>query len=208
MKRFVVPIALTGSALVLLVVALIVRHEANVGQDAVQSSLAAQGIVFSPISQLSPAEKQVPCLIQNAGKVILTGAQAECYANGQIANDLDAITGGKTYYQMSLPGRLDNLKAEFLALKNPRNPEIGELIAAAQKLDGPVAPVFQGEALRGMLLTSYGFSQVASLSGEAADVLFVLVALLLLAALAFVAQRMREVSVPSVAHAVPLAESA
>ena len=183
MKRLALACTLVALAVVLLVVGLVIRHEADFGQTAVQSQLASQGIFFTPITDLNPQQRKAPCLVANANRPLLTGAQAECYANNQIALDLDLFTQGKTYYQLALPSRQAQFKAEALAAKDPNNPRVAALFAESAKLNTSIEPIFQGEALRGMLLTSYGFSHLAAVTDEGADALFAVAGVFLLGAL-------------------------
>src|SRR6516164_9998447 len=111
--------------------------------NTVQSQLAAQQIYFPPSSafahpkagtEITPS--MVPSVSQYAGQQLLTGQQAEAYADNFIAVHIANMTGGKTYSQLS---------AEAMA--NPTN----------TKLQSTVATVFKGEALRSMLLNAYGW---------------------------------------------------
>jgi hypothetical protein len=78
---------------------------------------------------------------------MLTGQQAEAYADHFIAVHLTEIGGGKTYSQLS---------AESIA--QPKN------VALA----GQVATVFKGETLRSMLLNAYGWWKVSQITYIAA----------------------------------------
>lgn len=82
-----------------------------------------------------------------AGQQLLTGAQAETFADHYIAVHLKKIGGGKTYSELS---------AESIA--NPSNTAL-----AAQ-----VQTVFRGETLRGLLLNAYAFDTMATVANYAA----------------------------------------
>lgn len=84
---------------------------------------------------------------QYAGEQLLTGAQAEVFANNYIAVHLDKIGGGKTYSELSSQ-----------SLTDPTN----------TALAGQVETVFRGETLRGMLLNAYAFDTAALVAYYAA----------------------------------------
>lgn len=194
-KNYAVAIVLAALAVVLLVVGLVIRNQSEFAVNTVDSQLGAQGITFTPVSGLTAAQKTHQCLIANAGKQLTTGAQAECYANYQIALDLLSVDRGKTYAQASYPARLLEVKLGELSAKDPTSPQIPVLAAEAAKAEAPADTLFQGESLRGMLLTTYGFSHMGDLGNETADVLFLLAGLSLVGAIvaaAVTATRKRE----------------
>jgi hypothetical protein len=117
----------------------------------VHNQLAAQKIYFP--ADNSPAIKapEFAALHQYAGQQMLTGAQAEVYADHFIANHLKAIGGGQTYAQLSAKAQLQPTNAAL----------------AAQ-----VATMFKGETLRGLLLNAYAFGEMGMLAGIAAIVAF------------------------------------
>lgn len=109
----------------------------------VHDQLAAEKISF-PASGTAgltalPAEDQAK-VSQYAGQQLLTGAQAEVFADHYIAIHLSKIGGGKTYSELSTA-----------AQANPAN----------QILAGQVQTVFRGETLRGLLLNAYAFDTAA-----------------------------------------------
>uniref|UniRef100_UPI00260B51B4 hypothetical protein n=1 Tax=Trebonia sp. TaxID=2767075 RepID=UPI00260B51B4 len=76
--------------------------------NTVQSQLAAQQITFPAASafahpkagtEITPS--MIPSVSQYAGQQLLTGQQAEAYADHFIAVHLQEIGGGKTYSQLS-----------------------------------------------------------------------------------------------------------
>ncbi|HKC29687.1 MAG TPA: hypothetical protein VKB75_16850, partial [Jatrophihabitans sp.] len=93
-----------------------------------------------------------------AGQQLVTGEQAEVYADHYIANHLKKIGGGQTYAQLS--GK---------ALQDPTN----------TALQTQVATMFKGETLRGLLLNAYAFGKVGAIAGIAAIVAFVGAAVML-----------------------------
>ena len=137
--------------------------------NTVQGQLAAQQIYFPPQAAFAHAKagseitpSMIPSVSQYAGQQLLTGQQAESYADQFIAVHITNMTGGKTYAQLS-----------SAALANPNN----------AKLAGQVATVFKGEALRSMLLNAFGWWKVSQITYIAALVAFGLGGLTLIASL-------------------------
>ncbi len=126
--------------------------------NTVQGQLAAQQITFPAASafahpkagsEITPS--MIPAVSPYAGQQLLTGQQAEAYADHFIAVHIQNMTGGKTYSQLSAASMAD-----------PAN----------TKLSGLVATVFKGEALRSMLLNAYGWWKVSQIAYIAALVAF------------------------------------
>jgi hypothetical protein len=117
--------------------------------NTVQNQLAAQQIYFPPQAafahpkagtEITPS--MIPSVSQYAGQQLLTGQQAEAYADHFIAVHLAEIGGGQTYAQLSTE-----------AIAQPNN----------ATLAGQVATVFKGTALRAMLLDAYGWWKVSQI---------------------------------------------
>ena len=85
----------------------------------------------------------IPSVCQYAGQQLLTGQQAEAYADHFIAVHIASMGGGKTYSQLS---------AESIA--QPNN----------TALAATVSTVFKGETLRSMLLNAYGWWKVSQIT--------------------------------------------
>jgi len=137
--------------------------------NTVQSQLAAQQIYFPaaaafahPKAGTEITPSMIPSVSQYAGQQLLTGQQAEAYADHFIAVHIANMTGGKTYSQLS---------AESLA--QPNN----------TKLAAEVNTVFKGETLRSMLLNAYGWWKVSQITFIASIVAFAAAGLGLLASL-------------------------
>jgi len=154
-------------AVLMLVLGLVLQNQANFAKDYVHNQLSAQKITFTPAAGLQPDEN-AQCLKDNAGKELVTGKQAECYANKYIAVHLKAVNDGKTYSQTS---------GEARAIEDQTSPE-------AVALNAKVQTLFRGETLRGLLLTSYGFSIFGERAQTAAYVCFLVALVLFLAAIA------------------------
>jgi hypothetical protein len=137
--------------------------------NTVQGQLSSQQIFFPPKAafanpkvgtEITPS--MIPSVSQYAGEQMLTGQQAEAYADHFIAVHLTEIGGGKTYSQLSTE-----------SIAQPKN------VALA----GQVATVFKGETLRSMLLNAYGWWKVSQLTYIAALVAFALGGLTLIGSL-------------------------
>jgi len=116
----------------------------------VHDQLAAEKITFpatgsESLAALPGADKTA--VEQYAGQQLLTGAQAEAFADHYIAVHLKNIGGGKTYSELS---------AQSIA--NPTD----------TALAGKVNTVFKGETLRGLLLNAYAFDTMAVVARYAA----------------------------------------
>ena len=118
--------------------------------NTVRSQLAAQQITFPPAAAFAHPKagteitaSMIPSVSQYAGQQLLTGQQAEAYADHFIAVHIASMGGGKTYSQLS---------AESIA--QPGN----------TALAATVGTVFKGETLRSMLLSAYGWWKVSQVT--------------------------------------------
>jgi hypothetical protein len=128
--------------------------------NTVQGQLSSQQISFPSRAafahpkaggEITPG--MIPAVSQYAGQQLLTGQQAEVYADHFIAVHIAEIGGGKTYSQLSAA-----------AQAQPKN----------VVLAGQVATVFKGETLRSMLLNAYGWWKVSQITYIAALAAFAL----------------------------------
>ncbi len=134
----------------------------NFTNNMVKTELAAQKIYFPEAGSKALDPGVYPDLQQYAGQLVDTPEKAKAYANGYIGRHLEKVADGKVYAEVS---------AE--AAKDPSN----------QKLQQQKQSLFQGETLRGMLLTSgYGFGTIGKIAGIAAGVFFIAAGVLLLTA--------------------------
>ena len=118
--------------------------------NTVQGQLAAQQISFPPAAafahpkaggEITPS--MIPSVSQYAGQQMLTGQQAEAYADHFIAVHITDMAGGKTYSQLSAA-----------SIAQPNNTQLA----------GLVNTVFKGETLRSMLLSAYGWWKVSQIT--------------------------------------------
>jgi hypothetical protein len=126
--------------------------------NTVQGQLSSQQIFFPPKAAFASPKagteitpSMIPSVSQYAGQQLLTGQQAEAYADHFIAVHIANMSGGKTYSQLSAA-----------SLAAPNN----------TKLAGLVNTVFKGESLRSMLLNAYGWWKVSQITYIAAIISF------------------------------------
>lgn len=179
-------------ALLLVVLGLVLRNQANFAKSYVRDQMSAQQINFTPAAGLSDEEKSASCLVKNAGKPITSGKQAECYANEYIGRHVKEVNGGKTYSQTSGESRAARGAADKALAADPGAQASKDLDVAAKTLAGKTDTLFKGETLRGLLLTSYGFSIFGERAGQAATLAFLAAAVLLLASIAGFLHGMRK----------------
>ncbi len=148
----------------------------------VTSQLAAQKVFFPPASafahpkagtEITPS--MIPSVSQYAGQQLLTGQQAEAYADHFIAVHLREIGGGKTYSQLS---------AEAMAM-SPTSKQYAAVETQVQL-------VFRGDTLRSMLLNAFGWWKVSQIAYIVSLVSFGLGAITFLAGLFSFARARRE----------------
>jgi hypothetical protein len=132
----------------------------------VHDQLAQQQIFFPPAAAFAHPQAQgeitpsmIPSVSQYAGQQVLTGQQAEVYANDFIAVHLSQMPMGGVYSSISAQSRA-----------HPTNKALASLVDVS----------FRGTTLRAMLLEAYGFwtfGQIALWAGIAS---FILAGLMLL----------------------------
>jgi hypothetical protein len=115
----------------------------------VHNQLAKQEVVFPPKAAFAHAKagteitpSMIPSVSQYAGQQMLTGAQAEAYADHFIAVHLSELPYGGVYSKISAA-----------ALAQPTNTKLTALKQTS----------FQGTTLRGLLLEAYAFSKIGQI---------------------------------------------
>ncbi len=158
--------------------------------DQVRSQLAMQQIYFPKAAVWATATKNntgeiqarmIPYLKQYSGQQLLTGPQAEAYANHFIADHLANMPYGGVYSKVS---------AAAMAAKPGSTQQ--------KTLQGLETTVFQGTTLRGLLLEAYGFwkvGQVMLWGAIASFILAVITALLVAAGFRHAARTPEEIEV-------------
>ncbi len=166
----------------LLIAGLVLTSNANFAKNYVASQLSEQNITFKTADTLTEEEKAQACLVQYAGQPLTTGKQSECYANNFIGLHLKSIAGGKTYAELGAPQ--SELQAKVAQAQKDNAANLADLQKQLAAVTGQRETVFKGETLRGLLLTSYGFSEFGTKAAQAATVAYIAAGLLLLLALA------------------------
>jgi hypothetical protein len=182
MKRRTIDVLLSlgglGLAVLLLIGGLVLTANANFANTYVTQQLSQQQISFKPANTLTAEEQQRPCLVTFAGQALTTGKQAECYANNFIGLHLQSIAGGKTYAQLG--DVQTQLRTQIAASQQANATNLADLQKQLAEATANRETVFKGETLRGLLLTSYGFSEFGAKAGQAALVAYLAAGLLLL----------------------------
>ena len=168
-RKFVgglVSVAALGLAGILLIAGGLLLWGSTYVHNTVHGQLAAQQIYFPPKAAFAHAKAgteitpgMIPSVSQYAGQQMLTGQQAEAYADHFIAVHVAEMSGGKTYSQLSTE-----------SLAQPGN----------VKLAATVGTVFKGESLRSMLLNAYGWWKISQITYIAAIFSFALAGLSLI----------------------------
>jgi hypothetical protein len=172
-------LALAG---LLLVAGIVLTANANFANNYVRDQLSQQNIQFKAADTLTDEEKAQPCLVEYAGQPLTTGKQAECYANNFIGLHLQSTAGGKTYAELGEPQSA--LRAQIAEAQKTGAANLADLQKQLADITQQRETVFKGETLRGLLLTSYGFSEFGTKAGQAATVAYAAAALMLLLAIA------------------------
>jgi hypothetical protein len=130
----------------------------------VHNQLAQQQIYFPPKAAFAHAKpgteitpSMIPSVSQYAGQQLLTGPQAEVYANDFIAVHLSNMPYHGVYAKISAA-----------AVANPTNSALKSLERTS----------FQGTTLRGLLLEAYGFATIGTVMFWGAIASFVLAAVM------------------------------
>jgi hypothetical protein len=195
-------------AVLLFVLGFVLMDQQNFAKDYVKGELGAQQIWFSatPTDEEKTWKPGSTCLTEYAGKLMQTGPQAECYAKYYIAKHMD--TSAKNLkFSSPINVKLGSGDATLTTMEGQTYATIGTIrtaLAADQKAladkgDKAAADARQkdvdaaaslrttmqtGETLKGLLLTSYGFSIFGEKAGVAADVAFAAAVVVFIVAIA------------------------
>ena len=176
-----------GLAALLFVLGAVMVSNANFAKDYTRDQLAAQKIYFKDQAALTPEEAKSACLNKYAGQQLTTGKQAECYANDFIALHLSEQGAGTqyegwTYAQLGKPQT--DLRNQVKAATAANDPNLPALQKQLDAVTTQRTTTMNGETLRGLLLTSYGFSVFGVKGGQVAVVAFIVGGLLLILSIA------------------------
>jgi hypothetical protein len=164
MGRRVFDVLTSAVGLVLVVVLLVAGGLLTWGysytHNNVHNQLAAQQIFFPPKAAFEHPQPgteitaaMIPSVSQYAGQQLLTGPQAEAWADHFIAIHLSEMPYGGVYSKISTAARAE-----------PKNTKLAELETTS----------FQGTTLRGLLLEAYGFSKIGTIMLYGAIASFIL----------------------------------
>lgn len=157
-----------GLALGLAGLGLVMRSNAAFAEQNVSRQLSQQRILFKPADALTAEERSTPCLVRYAGRPLTTGAQAACYADHFIGRHLQSVAGGRTYAEMR---EVQNgLRAKIAQAEATQDPAVPDLQRQLNEANGKRQALLEGESVRGLLLTSYGFATLGEKAGQAATV--------------------------------------
>jgi hypothetical protein len=171
-----------GLAALLLVLGLVMTSNANFAKDYVREQLGEQKITFKAADALTDEERKADCLVEYAGQPLLTGKQAECYANEFIGLHVQSTAGGLTYAELG--DKQTELRAKITTAQAANDPQLATLQKQLTDMTAQRETLFKGETLRGLLLTSYGFSVFGVKGEQVATVAYVVAALLALLSVA------------------------
>ncbi|MEA2335654.1 MAG: hypothetical protein QOG40_2144 [Solirubrobacteraceae bacterium] len=149
----------TMAAAGILIVGIIAVVGGSYAKNVVHDQLVPQKITFPAAN--SPA--MLPGIRQYAGQQLVNGSQAKAYANDFINVHLSKVAAGQTYAQVSAA-----------AIAAPTNAKLAE----------EKATLFQGETLRSILLSAWGWSLVGTIATLAGFIMIALGAVLFLLPLA------------------------
>jgi hypothetical protein len=170
MSRKVFDILASGMGLILVVVLIaaggLLAWGSSYTSSNVHNQLAMQQIYFPPAAAFAHAKagteitpSMIPSVSQYAGQELLTGAQAEAYANHFIAVHLSEMPYGGVYSKLSAA-----------SLASPKNATLAAFVQLS----------FRGTTLRGLLLEAYGFAEIGTIMFWGAIASFVLAFILLI----------------------------
>jgi hypothetical protein len=175
MRRKTFDAILTAGGAVLVVVLLVAGALLTWGytfaNNNVHNQLAQQEIFFPTKAEIESApatSTEIPPVIRSsllpyAGEQVLTGQQAETYANHFINEHLSEMPYGGVYAKVSAA-----------AMAAPKGS------TEATTLSSLETTVFQGTTLRGLLLEAYGFSVFAQIALYGAIASFILAGIMLI----------------------------
>lgn len=165
-KSFDILVSAGGAmlALVLIVAGGLAMWGYSYANSTVHNQLAEQDITFPSKAAFAHAKagteitpSMIPSVSKYAGQKLLTGAQAEVWANDFMAVHLSEMPYHGVYALVSDAARA----------AKPGSPQAAKLASLEQT-------VFQGTTLRGMLLNAYGWWEVGQVAFWAGIVSFIL----------------------------------
>jgi hypothetical protein len=161
-------------AILVFVLGMVARNEANFAKRTIKEQLSEQQIFFKEESKLTESERQNPGTVKYAGQQLTTGAQAKAYAEyiGGHLKDQATAAGypGATY--ASIGSMQTELRTKVAEAQKANDPQLAELQKQLTAVNTLRDNQFRGETLRGLLLTTYGFSVLGERAALAATIAF------------------------------------
>jgi hypothetical protein len=156
--------------LVLAVAGVLLTWGSNFATDYVHKELSSQHIYFPERAAL--VEEGRTDLVGYAGQQVVNGTQAQAYA-GYIGGHLEGVADGQTYADLGAPERAAKADVQAATEKGESTAVISDLQAKADAITNQRNTLFKGEALRGLLLSTYAWSTIGRIAGIAAIAAFV-----------------------------------
>lgn len=148
-----------------LVVGVITIQLSSFTRDNIREELKSQQIFFTEEDALSDEERDVDGIVENAGEQVLTGNQAEIYANLMSLHMSQAAerAGYPDASYASLGGVQRQLRAEVDAAQEAGDEEaLAVAQAELDKVDGLRNTFLTGSNIRGNLYSAYGWDNIAT----------------------------------------------
>ncbi|MFC5179338.1 hypothetical protein [Nocardioides taihuensis] len=159
--------------------------------DQVHDQLAIQAITMPEKDALETADQHA-ALDQYAGEQMLTGDQAQAYADYYILVHMNEASGNRTY---------EDVSGEYIGMLQDENADPDKLAELGQLRQ----TLFMGNTLRGLLLDAYAFSVMGTIALYAAIVSFIGAALMIvLSVLGFAHAKRVHTEGPAVATPEPV----
>ena len=145
-------------------------------EDYVYDELSSQQIFFP--SEESLLEEGRTDLVKYAEEQVTTGDHAEAYAS-YINGHLEETADGQTYAQLGAVQRAARTAVADATEAGAPEAEIATLQEELDTINQQRDSLFQGETLRGLLLSAYAWSTIGQIAGIAAWVSFAGAAMML-----------------------------
>ena len=144
---------------VALVAGIAITYAGTWAHGFVSDQLSSQKITMPAAGALTNQDMK-DHLSQYSGQQMTTGPQAYAYSEYYIHEHMMAASGGKSYSEIGG-------EASAMAKANPKLTDgtaSASDLAAYNKLNGTKATLFQGDALRSMLLTAYAWWTIGTIA--------------------------------------------
>ena len=168
-KRRAIDSILIGFGVVAVVVFAVagglLRWGHNFDNNYVHNELASQHVTFPAAADLTTEGRTD--LLSHAGHAVTSGSEAQAYAS-YINGHLAKVANGATYADLSVPQNAARAAVTAAKASNAPAADVAKLQATVDTITGQRTTLFQGETLRGLLLSAYAWSTVGTIAGIAA----------------------------------------